>query len=113
MRFTLTSQVWYQSLFISVHKAQKDDFIGLQIFLIPNFKVGPALSQRLDQMTFQHPLQPKLVYNSVISVLSGSNCDENTHEILKVKNRYDPSLSHSKIKQVHLNCLRSLSYPSQ
>lgn len=64
-------------------------------------------------MTLQHPLQPKLVSNSVISVLSGSNSDENTHEIQKVKDRYNPSLSHNKIKQVHLNCWGSLSYPSQ
>lgn len=79
------------------------------MFLVPDFKAGPALGQGLDQVTFQHPLKPKLVYNSVISVLSGRNSDENTHEILKVKNRYDPSLPHSKIKQVHLNCLGSLS----
>jgi len=53
------------------------------MFLIPNFKVGPALSQGLDQMTLQHPLRPKLVYNSVISVLSGSNSDESTTKILR------------------------------
>lgn len=113
MRFILTSQAWYQPLLISAHKAQRDDFIGLQTFLIPSFKVGPSLRQRLDQMTLQHPLQHKLVYNSVISVLSGRNSDGNTHKLLKVKDRYDPSLSHSKINQVHLNCLGSLSYPSQ
>lgn len=113
MRFIPTSEVWYQPQSISVHKAQRDDFTGLQSFLIPDFKVGPALSQGLDQMTLQHPLQPKLVSNSVTSVLSGSNSEENTHEIQKVKDRYDPSLSHSTIKQVHLNWVGSLSYPSQ
>lgn len=83
MRFIPTSQTWYQPLLISVHKAQRDDFIRLQTFLIPNFKVGPALRQRLDQMTLQHPLQPKLVCNSVISVLSGRNSDGNTHKASK------------------------------
>lgn len=87
----------HQPLLISAHKAQRDDFIGLQTFLMPSFKVGPALRQRQDQMTLQHPLQPKLVCNSVISVLSGRNSDGNTHKLLKVKDRYDPSLSHSKI----------------